>query len=132
MLLALILGNVVQLQSRVEIKCSGCELYPNLWDALYPGVASSICFSWASVKTNRGRARARLLPRSSAEVGRRRYLEPITLRSSIAQSRVEQLVHTKETPSLATLGHRHISFFEDIQLSFSYFSPDMSKNGPKS
>ena len=53
MLLALILGNVVQLQNRVEIKCSGCELYPNLWDTLFPGVAISICFSWASVKTNK-------------------------------------------------------------------------------
>ena len=42
-----------------------------------------------SLRNNRGRARARLLPRSSAEVGRRRYLEPITLRSSLAQSRVE-------------------------------------------
>ena len=45
--------NVVQLQSWVESKCSGCELYPNLWDALFPGVAISICFSWASVKTNK-------------------------------------------------------------------------------
>ena len=53
MLLALIPGNVVQLQSWVEIKCSGCELYPNLWDALFPGVAISICFSWASIKTNK-------------------------------------------------------------------------------
>ena len=41
-----------------------------------------------SLRNNRRRARARLLPRSSAEVGRRRYLEPITLRSSVAQSRV--------------------------------------------
>ena len=42
MLLALILSNVVQLQSWVESKCSGCELYPNLWDALFPGVAMNI------------------------------------------------------------------------------------------
>ena len=60
------------------------------WSNYIFSISSIILFKEEiSPRNNRGRARARLLPRSSAEVGRRRYLEPITLRSSVAQSRVE-------------------------------------------
>ena len=55
-----------------------------------------------SLRNNRGRVHARLLPRSSAEVGRWRYLEPIILRSSVAEPRSRVIGSEGKQPSDGT------------------------------